>query len=340
MNNGARSDWIDSFRGVAILIVVCGHSVQLATMYTGHEFAGLAEFFDVARYLPLPALFFLSGLLVPRSLARAARSYVRAKAARILWPYVLWSAIVVLLGWFLSRSLGWYRVPSPWNVLMAPIEHLWFLAYVLIYYLLALVARTIHPAWCVLAAVLLTSVPISGTWSQLPYMAVPFFLGVTAGRHRATFDGVIGRVGLCATLFVTALGTFAALVFRRSEAVDSLGSLAMVLGLLVGFIGLINPVSDKTYLAPLRFIGENSLVIYLVHWPVMIALVPLLVTHGYADPSPLLGVCLASGTLSALTFVFLARRVPAARWLFEWRPRSPGSDVPPTTPTARDHVSL
>ncbi|GAB4540266.1 MAG: acyltransferase [Anaerolineales bacterium] len=93
----ARATWVDYGKGIGIALVVYAH--LLSSAY--HN--GLAvpqRFFEVsdsAVYsFHMPLFFFLSGLFAKGSLnKRGARAYLADKAARIFYPYVIWSILQI-----------------------------------------------------------------------------------------------------------------------------------------------------------------------------------------------------------------------------------------------------
>lgn len=319
---------MDALRGVAILLVVYGHAVQLSAMYTGHEFTRMALFIGSIGPLRMPLLFFLSGMLVPRALQKEGRRYFAGKASKLLWPYLLWSALTLCVALYLAHALTWWVAPAAWDFALAPIEHLWFLAYLLVYYVVAYLGRAVDPAWLVLGATMLMAIPVAGEWGRIAEMAVPFFLGATVARHQHILDRVAADVRISIALFVVTLGVSAGVQLGYLAAPMS-WSLPILLAFFVGAIGIARAVSGSSLVLPLRLVGMKSIVIYLVHWPIMMAVVPLLATQGFRDPWPLFWVALSCGLLPGVLFAVASMKWPALMWLFEWKPERRGSSLAP-----------
>ncbi len=90
-----RVSRIDYAKAVAVLLVVVGHVVG------GLEASGIAEdgFSKALHGLHLrnsfrmPALFLIAGIFAERSLRKGFGSFVRDKAAYLLFPYIVWNLI-------------------------------------------------------------------------------------------------------------------------------------------------------------------------------------------------------------------------------------------------------
>ncbi|GAB3770504.1 acyltransferase family protein [Nocardioides pacificus] len=157
----ARQSWMDGIRGACVLAVVLLHAELVV--------AGVAD-----RPVPtpltilntelepcrMPLLVLLSGLLLPRSLAKGARHHVEGKLRALAWPYAVWAALDGLhLTVHVLRSGG----GVPWDFLgrlaYDPPTYLWFLAYLFVFHLLATplpaTVRTLAGPCLVLAADLL-----------------------------------------------------------------------------------------------------------------------------------------------------------------------------------------
>jgi uncharacterized membrane protein YcfT len=109
-----RYGWIDYARGIAITLIVFGH--------TGGGFikAGAAInpwLLDICQsvyYSRMPLFFVVSGLFVQRSLAkRGLVSFARYKFSTILYPYLLWASVQLLIQIF-SYQRGLANMPRTW----------------------------------------------------------------------------------------------------------------------------------------------------------------------------------------------------------------------------------
>jgi fucose 4-O-acetylase-like acetyltransferase len=139
--SAGRIDWIDTARGLGILLVVVGH-VERGLVDAGVADAADWRLFDTALYsFHMPLFMLLAGVHVPLSLARGRRAFLVGKLRGLYYPYLLWSLIQGVLMLTLAGGGGqgaqWSDLYQlPWR----PMWHFWFLAALMLY--MALVACT------------------------------------------------------------------------------------------------------------------------------------------------------------------------------------------------------
>jgi len=129
---------MDTTRGAAIVAVVVMHAELEAVARTGESLplvhAANAALVDVR----MPLLVLLSGLLLPRSLAKGLRTHLRGKVTHILWPYAVWGLLdcthAVADAWLGGRPLPWHLYTQ---LLHDPHTYLWFLGYLFVFHLVA-----------------------------------------------------------------------------------------------------------------------------------------------------------------------------------------------------------
>lgn len=148
----ARMDWMDTLRGGAVVGVIVMHA-ELSTVSTSGDDLPLVHAFNhLLGDYRMPVLVLLSGVLVPRSVAKGLRSHLRGKLRHILWPYAVWVtfdlAHVFLDCLVLGRGLPWHMVGQ---VFYDPHTYLWFLAYLFCFHLAAGLLATLTPAAPMLA---------------------------------------------------------------------------------------------------------------------------------------------------------------------------------------------
>lgn len=86
-----RMSWIDVLRGLAVLAVVLHHAALQVTHGRDTNLGWISTLDDAVTPFRMPILMFLSGLLLPLSLAKPWVVYLRGKLRKIAWPYLLWS---------------------------------------------------------------------------------------------------------------------------------------------------------------------------------------------------------------------------------------------------------
>ena len=314
----ARHSWIDVVRGTAVILVILVHAMQRTELFTGHEFTRLETLTIIVTPLRLPAMFLLSGLFVTRSLAKGPAVYARGKLRRIAWPYLLWS---VLLTAFFSAvrhatgiGFGWEVV---WRIFYDPIEHLWFLAYLLLYFGIAMLVRWIPAPYLLLAAIALSAVPIEGQWLRFWANAAFFFAGVVLSGYR---DRLVRGFWPSLAMLLGALALSAGHALHLLQLPEAPWNLPIVLLFILGAAGVVNPIARSRWLAPARYVGVESIVFYIVHWPV-VSFVAQLCAENQADPWVALAAALAAGLLVPWGLAALVRRWRPAEALFIWPTR-------------------
>jgi fucose 4-O-acetylase-like acetyltransferase len=188
-----RIDWVDTAKGIGIILVVVGHVLRGLASAQLMELTPGARFVDEFIYsFHMPLFFLLSGLFLTRSVSKGSfTAFLEDKSRTILYPYVVWSTITIAIKCCLGSLPNQPRsLFDIFDLIYAPIEQYWFL-YTLFFLIVtfgfllsvgaqpvALVAVSflIHPA------MLATHV----NWYvfyEITSSAIYVALGVVAGRY-------------------------------------------------------------------------------------------------------------------------------------------------------------
>lgn len=116
------------------------------------------ELFESYR---MPTLAFLSGMLLERSLSKDPARDVKGKAARVAWPYVVWSLIVVAV------SNG-PSVSEVARIVYYPPTYSGYIYFLLIFYALGLVLRRVPPMALVAAGLVGAAGDVAARQARLP----------------------------------------------------------------------------------------------------------------------------------------------------------------------------
>jgi len=142
MNGKQRLDWVDSAKGIGIVLVVYGHVAR------GLEQGGiladsrLYRLVDASIYsFHMPLFFFLSGLFFLSSFRKQGIGLLRSKMGTIVYPYLFWSVLQLgckmILSAYTNSQAGWGDLLT---ILWRPVEQFWFLyALLLIFIVTSLV---------------------------------------------------------------------------------------------------------------------------------------------------------------------------------------------------------
>ncbi|MBD1537756.1 acyltransferase [Arthrobacter sp. S13_S34] len=308
---------MDLVRGCAIVLVVCHHSLYLTVLFLGacpEPLLWLDRFWEPFR---MPALVFLSGMLLHKSLRKPPLQFISGKARALAWPYWLWSLM------FLGMSSG-ITPDTMLRVLLVPPTYLWYLWYLFAYYLVALaITRLGVPEVAVLIVSYGASAFITERYglANFFYLLVFFLLGHMASVHASRIRCLLGPrwvpVVLMAVSLVVAVLS-AAGVEVKFQAPWILGVIAAI-GLTIRLApGLPYSLAGDW----LKWIGRNSIVFYLAHWPAMWAACTTLLALGVDAPAMFIGCNLVLGLLAGWVLTMVRRCWPVANALVVWPART------------------
>lgn len=309
-------EWMDTLRGLAILLVVAFHATGMPTWNYGIEMPKVLVWFnDFAAPFRMPALLVLSGMLLPRALTKPPAAYVSGKLRTLVWPFMIWAVIEGLASDWLTNGAGYALwVPHEW----IGMTHLWFIGYLGVYFFAAPIVRWV-PSWAVILACWALSLVVAGWSPDIFYYAGFFFAGHAAIEHRALLDRwLTPAVGSLLGILGVAVGLMS---LGDRDSVTG----ALFVPFILGGIHVAIRAAQRLPAGALRwmqFMGRHSVVFYLVHVPVLYAVCRLTVPSGVlVSPWLLFGLQVAAALLVGWGLVVL-RREPVVGLLFEG-PRAP-----------------
>jgi uncharacterized membrane protein YcfT len=321
-----RVDWVDYAKGFCIVFVVMMHSTLGVEQAAGQE-GWLHTVVAFAKPFRMPDFFLISGLFLAQVIDRDWRTYLDRKVVHFAYFYVLWMTIQfgvkapLLVAEHGAAGTAWLYLESFWE----PFGTLWFIYLLPIFFVVTKLARGlgIPPLVLWLAAAALETAPIATGSMVIDEFAsrfVFFYTGYLLAPHvfalakevQASPDAALA--GLVAWGLVNSL-----LVF------NGLAELPLVsLGL--GLVGAMAVISISALMAmsdvfkPLRYCGQNSIVIYLAFFlPMAASRTVLLKTGWIADIGTVSVMVTLAGVLGALA-MFWAVRWARLPFLFE-RPK-------------------
>jgi fucose 4-O-acetylase-like acetyltransferase len=285
---GDRYGWIDYARGIAITLIVFGHTGG------GFSKAGAAinawplDICQTVYYSRMPLFFVVSGLFVRRSLAkRGLAAFVRYKFDTILYPYLIWASVQLAVQ-VIMYQYGLANAPRQWSdfarLVYDPhgLDQFWFLyvlfAVALLYALLQTYAKLTAGVLVALGLVgYVASFYIPSFYFGLKTSAeFFFFLAIGDWASRWVFVPANERLLASWGLFAVILPIFLALhahLFHHFAEVGRWVIFSWERWLLIAtvFVGLAFIINVSFLLARtggakwLRFIGRHSLYIYMLH---------------------------------------------------------------------------
>jgi uncharacterized membrane protein YcfT len=264
----SRINWVDYAKGICIVLVVMMHTTLGVEKAAGLE-SWLHPFITWAKPFRMPDFFLISGLFLASRIDRPWREYFDSKVLHFAYFYVLWMTIQAV-----TKAYGIYLIGGVSGVLsdyamgfIEPFGTLWFIYILAVFFIIVKLTRKVPPLLMFAAGAALEIAPIETGHLLIDEFAarfVYFYTGYWLARHVFNFAaGVNSR---------SAMAIFSGLViwgFGNAYMVGHDYALIPGISLPLGFIGAGAVISAGVLLSklnfakPLRYAGENSIVIYL-----------------------------------------------------------------------------
>lgn len=130
-NRNGRLGWVDLARGVAIILVVYRHSL------VGLNRSGLlvpAFLYNIQEYVynfRMPVFFALSGIFLAKAVTKyPATTLFWKKVNTLLYPYILWTIIIISIQIVFSQYTNSERTPHDYLYIITQprnLDHMWYL---------------------------------------------------------------------------------------------------------------------------------------------------------------------------------------------------------------------
>lgn len=309
-----RLEWVDTARGIGIILVVYGHALRGHVTSGAYDPAWRADFQDGVIYsFHMPLFFFLAGLFVRQSLAKGAGAFLREKAVTLVYPYFLWSiasiALAVLAAGAVNTAMSGGAILSLWKT---PVYQYWFLYALAIIQLLALVSRA---DWRITAALTVFSAVGIGT-GGLGMMTIAFSFYVYFGIGILVAPRLPAIKGERDAIVIASL--IAAVAFAASFLIGDIWS-GRVLTVVRAVLGIIATVGVAMLVAPwsrwLALLGTASMAIYVLHTIFSAGLRMGLHAIGFSNNLAALVLGTLIGIVGPLAIWAVARRYRLLPWL-------------------------
>lgn len=319
-----RVDWVDYAKGFCIVFVVMMHAT-LGVEKAAGEVGWMHAVIEFARPFRMPDFFLIAGLFLARVIDRNWSTYLDRKLVHFAYFYVLWVTIqFAVKAPFLAAEAGWADALALYLIAFVnPFGTLWFIYLLPVFFIVTKLTRDVP--WPIVwgVAAVLQILPIDVGWYVVDQFAerfVFFYTGYIFAEHIFGFaDYAMSRIGKALAILAVWGAVNGVLVF------NGLSDLPVV-GLLLGLFGAVAVVtisallSKSDLMAPLRYCGEHSIVIYLAFFLPMVASRVVLMKLGIVtDVGTLAVLVTAAGVVGPLMLYRLVRGT-SFKWLFQ-RPR-------------------
>jgi uncharacterized membrane protein YcfT len=315
-----RVDWVDYAKGFCIIMVVMMHSTLGVGAATGQE-TWMHHLVAFAKPFRMPDFFLISGLFLARVIDRDWRTYIDRKVLHFVYFYVLWVTIQFAFkapGLFFTNGLfGIAKLYA--EAFIEPFGTLWFIYLLPIMFVVTKLTRNVPPLLIFAGAAALEMAQIHTGWTVIDEFAarfVYFHVGyVCATRIFQIAAAAQARPWLTAAfLAVWALINGVYVMYGLDgKPVISLG-LGLIGAAAVVTVSALMAKSD--FFAGLRWLGKNSIVVYLAFFIGMAASRSVLLKTGLIPDLGTVALLVTVSGIAGAVILFLAVRNTRLRFLF------------------------
>jgi uncharacterized membrane protein YcfT len=329
-----RVDWVDYAKGICIILVVLMHSTLGVEKATG-GLSWLHSFIEWAKPFRMPDFFLISGLFLTSRIDRPWRSYLDSKVLHFAYFYILWMTIQFgMKNADVLADEGALPALQAWALaLIEPYGTLWFIYLLALFFVVVKFLRPAPPILVFALGAILQMAAIHTDWLVIDEFAarfVYFFTGFWLARHVFAYAREVQSLNPLGIL-----GGLAAWAVINAILVDNGTAHLPGVGLVLGFIGAGAVIATGVFLArvriasPIRYCGENSIVIYLSFFMFMAATRSLLLKAGLIQDLGTVSIIVTTAGVVGPVLLFRAVRHTPLGFLFrrpQWAriPATPG----------------
>ena len=308
-----RMTWMDLLRGLAILLVVVFHSTSL--LRHGYEAPALVTALN-SLFSPyrMHILAFLSGFLMYISGGKSTRQFVSGKLRNLAWPYAVWTIICA------------YTVGRQYSVTDHEfyISYLWYLLYLLTFYFVARILKDVPRIPLILTSISVAAV-IPDEYEapqRYFYLLAVFLLGEVAQSSLAKWQKLMSTKWVFVLLFAVGAASLTAATSDEIIRYDVRWFAASMSGVILACFFAIRAADLamgtwlQTCVRAIEFIGRNSVVYYVTHFPVIFGVVLLCADFNVKSPILVMSIAVISALVVGTLLTILRERIPWVDLLF------------------------
>ncbi|WP_436640307.1 acyltransferase family protein [Microbaculum sp. FT89] len=304
-----RVDWVDIGKGFCIIMVVMLHSTGGVEEAVGAQ-GWLRPVIEFARPFRMPDFFLIAGLFLSRRIDRPWPEYTDKKVLHFAYFYVIWMAIQVALKTGVKTGIA--DIPGDFLYAMVqPVGALWFIYLLPIFFVVTKLLRPVHPAIVLVAAAIMQSTAVGTGWIILDEFAIRFVFFYAGYALAPAVFAFATRVGEYPWIAAAGLTVWALV----NGALVHMGLAAKPgFSLVLGAVGGLAVVSMAVMLTrtrisePLRYCGENSIVIFLAFFlPMATTRIVLLKTGIITDVGTMSLIVTCAAIFGSLILFWITR---------------------------------
>jgi uncharacterized membrane protein YcfT len=317
-----RVDWVDVAKGLCIGLVVMMHStlgVEKAAGATGW----MGHVVEFARPFRMPDFFLIAGLFLSARIHAPWRLYLDRKVLHFVYFYVLWLTIqFAFKAPGFAAEIGWAGVIREYLLaFVEPWGTLWFIYHLALFMVVTRLLRNVPwlLVWCGAAALEIApihtgSVLIDEFASRFVYFYTGYILADWVFRlaDEVAADRSTALTGLALW------GVLNALLVWNGYADLPVVSLALGFAGALAIVAISTLISPSRLAAPLRWLGEHSIVVYLAFFlPMAVSRTVLLKTGIVTDVGTISLLVTLAGLIGPVVLYAMIEWTGRARFLFD-----------------------
>jgi uncharacterized membrane protein YcfT len=316
-----RVDWVDYAKGFCIVMVVMMHSTLGVEAAAGST-SWMHHLVAFAKPFRMPDFFMISGLFLARVIDRDWRAYLDRKVIHFAYFYVLWVTIQFAFKapTFMAEhgALGVMKLYA--ESFIEPFGTLWFIYLLPIFFVVTKATRGLPVLliWTVLAA--LEIAHIQTGWTVIDEFAnrfVYFYTGYVLATRIFQIAAWVQARPFLAAYVLTAWALFNGLYVGLG--VDGRPFVSLTLGMMgaCAVVSVSALMAKSDVFAPLRWLGKNSIVVYLAFFLGMAASRSMLLKTGIIPDLGTVALIVTASGIGFTVALFLAVRGTRLKFLFE-----------------------
>ncbi|MCC0055322.1 MAG: acyltransferase family protein [Rhodobiaceae bacterium] len=336
-NETGRVDWVDYGKGFCIIFVVMMHSTLGVEWAAGQE-GWMHYLVAFAKPFRMPDFFLIAGLFLSARIDKPWREYLDSKVLHFLYFYWLWAIIQLAIKEWpgIAQAGNWGDIPySVFYAAIEPFGTLWFIYMLPVFFVVVKALKRVPVPVIWLAAAALEIAHIHTGWIMIDEFAarfVYFYTGFVAApvifrmAARAQALPVLGLAALLGWGVMNGVAVFG--------GVSEMPFVSLGLGLAgAGAVVTLSALLAKVhFLGFMRWLGQNSIVIYLAFFFPMAVTRTVLLKTGIITDIGTISVLVTFAGVAAPAIFYLLVRDTKLGFLYrrpQWARLKPAAKSPP-----------
>jgi uncharacterized membrane protein YcfT len=316
-----RVDWVDYAKGFCIVMVVMMHSTAGVELTAGQP-SWMGYVVAFAKPFRMPDFFLISGLFLARVIDRDWRTYLDRKVVHFAYFYALWVTIqFAFKAPGLATEHGALGVALLYaEAFVEPFGTLWFIYLLPIFFVVTKLTRNVPPLVIFAIAAALEIAPVDTGWTVIDEFAarsVYFYLGYVLATRVFQIAAAAQRRPALAGYLLTGWAVLNGLYVFSGLADKPFVSLTLGVAGAAAVVAFSALLAKSDMFAALRYLGRNSIVVYLAFFIGMAASRSLLLKSGLIPDLGAVALIVTACGIAGAVALFWATRNTPLRFLFE-----------------------